>query len=46
MTLTILLLLPFVGSALAALLPANARNREAWLAGLIALAGTVLCASL
>ncbi|HWS73808.1 MAG TPA: monovalent cation/H+ antiporter subunit A [Quisquiliibacterium sp.] len=46
MSLSILLLLPFAGSALAALLPANARNREAWLAGLVALGGTLLAASL
>ncbi|GAA4325523.1 monovalent cation/H+ antiporter subunit A [Pigmentiphaga soli] len=37
-------MLPFVGSAVAAFLPANARNREAWLAGAIALAGTVQAA--
>ncbi|MFP5461461.1 MAG: monovalent cation/H+ antiporter subunit A [Gammaproteobacteria bacterium] len=46
MILTILILLPFAGSVLAALLPANARNREAWLAALVALAGTILTASL
>ncbi|MPZ45251.1 MAG: monovalent cation/H+ antiporter subunit A, partial [Betaproteobacteria bacterium] len=33
-----LLALPFVGSVVAALLPVNARNAEAWLAGSIALA--------
>jgi multicomponent K+:H+ antiporter subunit A len=33
-----LLALPFVGSVAAALLPVNARNAEAWLAGSIALA--------
>src|SRR4029079_7788865 len=33
------LALPFAGSLAAALLPANARNREAWLAGAVALAG-------
>jgi multicomponent K+:H+ antiporter subunit A len=32
------LALPFAGSLAAALLPANARNREAWLAGAVALA--------
>ncbi len=46
MNLVLLLLLPFVGSAIAALLPANARNREAWLAGLVALAGTLITAAL
>ncbi len=45
MRLLILLLLPFAGSVIAALLPANARNREAWLAGLIALAGVAITAS-
>ena len=38
------LLLPFAGSALAALLPSNARNREAWLAAAVALAGIVAMA--
>ncbi|SUY28686.1 multisubunit potassium/proton antiporter PhaA subunit /multisubunit potassium/proton antiporter PhaB subunit [Aminobacter aminovorans] len=33
-----MIVLPFVGSAIAALLPANARNAEAWLAGLVTLA--------
>ena len=37
-----LLALPFAGSAVAALLPANARNREAWLAGAVALAAHAL----
>ncbi|MBN9425323.1 MAG: monovalent cation/H+ antiporter subunit A [Burkholderiales bacterium] len=46
MQLLILLLLPFIGSALAALLPANARNREAWLAGLVSLGGALLAASM
>jgi multicomponent K+:H+ antiporter subunit A len=36
--LSILLALPFAGSVAAALLPANARNAEAWLAGAVALA--------
>ncbi|MFP5406094.1 MAG: proton-conducting transporter membrane subunit, partial [Gammaproteobacteria bacterium] len=44
MDLLIVLALPFAGSALAALLPADARNREAWLAGLIAVAGAVMTA--
>ena len=35
------LVLPFVGSFVAALLPTNARNVEAWLAGTIALAGLI-----
>src|SRR3954469_13525931 len=35
--LLIVLALPFAGSVAAALLPANARNREAWLAGAVAL---------
>ncbi|MEP7313623.1 MAG: monovalent cation/H+ antiporter subunit A [Pseudomonadota bacterium] len=42
MTLTLILLLPFIGSVCAALLPSNARNTEAWLAGAFALASTVL----
>ncbi|WP_420225355.1 monovalent cation/H+ antiporter subunit A [Pigmentiphaga litoralis] len=41
MSLLTLVILPFIGSVLAGLLPANARNREAWLAGLIALIGTI-----
>ncbi|HEY8251624.1 MAG TPA: hypothetical protein VIG70_13545 [Burkholderiales bacterium] len=48
-----LLALPFAGSLAAALFPANARNREAWLAGAVALAvhglawtGGALCALL
>ncbi|WPP01797.1 monovalent cation/H+ antiporter subunit A [Pseudomonas sp. HR96] len=46
MSLIVLLLLPFIGSCLAALLPHNARNAESLLAGLIALAGTVQVALL
>jgi multicomponent K+:H+ antiporter subunit A len=42
--LTLLLALPFAGSVLAACLPANARNAEAWLAGAIALAGLGIAA--
>lgn len=42
MNLLWLILLPFIGSVLAALLPANARNAAAWLAGAIALAGVGL----
>jgi multicomponent K+:H+ antiporter subunit A len=40
------LLLPFIGSFVAALLPTNARNMEAWLAGAIALAGLAMMATL
>lgn len=46
MSLIVLLLLPFVGSCLAAVLPHNARNSESLLAGLIALIGTVQVAML
>ncbi|UMA57264.1 monovalent cation/H+ antiporter subunit A [Bordetella pertussis] len=46
MSLLLVLALPFLGSLCAALLPANARNAEAWLVGLIALACTLLVASL
>ncbi|MGE3743695.1 MAG: monovalent cation/H+ antiporter subunit A, partial [Geminicoccaceae bacterium] len=38
------LALPFAGSCLAALLPANARNAEAWLAGAVALASLAFVA--
>lgn len=37
MSLLLILALPFVGSLLAVVLPANARNAEAWLAGLVSL---------
>jgi len=40
-----LLLLPFVASVVSAVLPATARNREAWLAGSIALIGVILVGS-
>src|SRR5690606_7209665 len=46
MLLTLIVLLPFVGSVCAAFLPANARNAAVWLAGLVALACAVLIASL
>ena len=46
MSLIVLLLLPFVGSCLAAVLPHNARNSESLLAGLIALIGTIQVALL
>ena len=46
MSLIVLLLLPFAGSCLAAVLPHNARNAESMLAGLVALVGTVQVAML
>ena len=46
MVLPLILLLPFLGSLWAAFLPSNARNAEAWLAGGVALAATVLIGSL
>ena len=46
MSLIVLLLLPFIGSCLAALLPHNARNTESLLAGLLALVGTIQVALL
>ncbi|MBO9357482.1 monovalent cation/H+ antiporter subunit A [Bordetella petrii] len=46
MSLILILALPFAGSLCAALLPSNARNAEAWLAGLIALSCAVLVACL
>ena len=42
--LALIVALPFTGAVIAALLPHNARNAEAWLAGGIALAGLVLTA--
>src|SRR5574340_604440 len=42
----LIVLLPFAGSVGAALLPANARNAEAWLAGAVALAVTLLVVDL
>jgi multicomponent K+:H+ antiporter subunit A len=44
--LAILLALPFAGGVAAMLLPVNARNAEAWLAGAIALGALVIVASL
>ena len=44
MPLISLILLPFIGSLLAAVLPANARNTESTLAGIIALACTIQAA--
>jgi multicomponent K+:H+ antiporter subunit A len=46
MLLVWILILPFAGSLCAAFLPSNARNAEAWLAGLVALACAVLTATL
>ena len=37
MSLALLVLIPFLGSVLAMFMPSNARNREATLAGLVAL---------
>jgi multicomponent K+:H+ antiporter subunit A len=42
MLLTLIIVLPFLGSIFAALLPANARNAEAWLAGAVTVACVVL----
>jgi multicomponent K+:H+ antiporter subunit A len=42
MLLLILISLPFVGSLIAAFLPADARNREAWLAAFIASVGLLI----
>ncbi|MGH8192958.1 MAG: monovalent cation/H+ antiporter subunit A [Woeseiaceae bacterium] len=44
MPLALIILLPFVGSLSTALLPANARNAAAWLAGTVAVACTALVA--
>jgi len=46
LSLALIVLLPFAGSLAAAFLPSNARNAEAWLAGLIALACTALTLAL
>lgn len=46
MLLLLLILMPVLGSIVAALMPANARNREAWLAGGIAFTGLLITASL
>ncbi len=40
--LVLMVVLPFVGSVVASALPANARNAEAWLAGLVALSGVIV----
>ncbi|MCO5157451.1 MAG: monovalent cation/H+ antiporter subunit A [Aquamicrobium sp.] len=44
--LLLLILLPFMGSALAAMLPGNARNGEAWLSGGVAVAAFAIAASM
>ena len=44
MTLLLIILIPWIGSVCAAFMPTNARNAEAWLAGFVALAATVLLA--
>ncbi len=44
--LSLIIALPFVGSLLAALLPTNARNAEAWLAGIITVGILVVAAIL
>src|SRR5690606_29554852 len=46
MSLILLFLLPFAGSLAAAFLPANTRNAEAWLSGMVALAGLILTCTL
>ena len=46
MALTLIFLLPFLGSLFAAFLPSNARNAEAWLAGAVAATATALAVSL
>ncbi|MBW7902792.1 MAG: monovalent cation/H+ antiporter subunit A [Rhodocyclaceae bacterium] len=46
MLLPSLLLIPFIGSVIAAVMPENARNREAWLAGSVSLAGLIGAGSL
>ena len=44
--LLLLILLPFMGSVVAVMLPANARNGEAWLSGAVTVAAFALAASL
>src|SRR5690606_26813511 len=44
--LLLLILLPFMGSALAAMLPRNARNGEAWLSAGVAVAAFAIAASM
>ena len=45
MLLIAVIALPFAGSVLAALLRANARNAEAWLAGAVALTSLALASA-
>lgn len=42
MQLLILILIPFIGSVIAACLPTNARNREVWLSAFIAICGIAI----
>src|SRR5689334_16374692 len=44
-SLILVLVLPFAGSVLAMLLPVNARNAEAWIAGAVALASLLIASS-
>src|SRR5690606_24621680 len=44
MSLVLILALPFFGSIIAAFMPSNARNIEAWLAGIVALASAGITA--
>ena len=46
MNLLLIVLLPFVGSVVAAFFRPNARNAEAWLAGIVALVAALTTASL
>lgn len=46
MRLILIIVIPFLGSLGAAFLPSDARNREAWLAGVISLVTALLVASL
>ncbi len=46
MVLTLIVLLPFLGSLCAALMPSNARNAESWLAGAVTVTCTALLISL
>ena len=46
MTLTLIVLLPFLGSLCAAFLPSNARNAAVWLSGLVTVSCVVLTAGL
>ncbi|NGN41776.1 monovalent cation/H+ antiporter subunit A [Mesorhizobium sp. CGMCC 1.15528] len=41
-SLILMIFLPFIGSAMAAFFPSNARNAEAWLAGAVTVCGLVL----